>query len=1038
MRTPSDLPRRPTREFRNPLTGRGRIALVIIVAAIIVVFISAKSVSNFAVDVWWFDSLGRGDVFWGVLRTKLLLALVFTVAFIAIAIVSLAIADRLAPLVHSDGPEDQIFDRYHEVIGTRQPIVRAVFAVLFGLIVGLPTSGHWQEWLMFRNSKGFGIADPEFGRDVGFYMFKLPFLMFVVDWLFASLFLITLLTAVAHYVNGGIRLQPGARHVTAQVKLHLSVLLAAMALLKAVDYWLQRFELTTSARGTVDGLSYTEKNAQLPATNLLIVISLLAAILLIYNVRQKGIALPVISVGLWLIVAVVAGTIYPAIVQRVSVQPSELTKEHDTIIHNIEATNHAIGLDKVKTVPITQGHIASTDVDNTKSISSFKNVRLIDPTIFQKTFQSKQGQRAYYQFTNVDTDRYTLDGREQQVTLSARELNPSNIPSGSWVGQHLSYTSGYGLAFAPSSQVTVDGAPDYVDVTTPTNTLNLKRPEIYVGDQLSGYSVVGTGNAEQSLDPSQPNYTGTDGVKLDSTLRKLAFAVSFGEYNMFGSKLISESSKVIYNRDVKTRISKVAPFLKLDADPYPVVYDGRLVWIEDAYTTSGRYPNAQFADNRQLPDGSGLGGSYNYVRNSVKAVVDAYNGTVTLYVVDDTDPIIKVWESAFPKLFTPGADIPAELRSHFRYPEDLFRVQTNMYGRYQLNDPTAFYNQANAWSVAQEPDTIHNQASVAADTSANTVAAGSGRVQDSNKAKFEPYYTMFQAPDASTSEFVLFRPYVPFSADGARQELQGFMTASSDPSDYGTLIAYSVNGTLPDGKKTSGPTQVHANIETTFSKTLSLLGQGGTQVEFGDTQLIPLKADGSGLIWVRPWFLVNTSGDTQVASLVAVSVTSGDNSTCGASIGDAIDSLFPGVRVVIGDRPAQNATSGTSNSCNSSDTSAGTAAGTGTGTGTGTGSSPSTTTPSAGPGTGTATPEQLLTQAQAAYNAAQVALKAGDLGTYQTKLNEAYTKAAQAASVATGTTVTANTKAGSTTSSTPSSSSSSNTSPSGTTPTTGA
>lgn len=1028
MRTPSDLPRRPAREFRNPLTGRGRIALVVIVAVVIVVFISAKSVSNFAVDAWWFDSLGRGDVFWGVLRTKLLLALVFTAAFIAIAIVSLAIADRLAPLLHSDGPEDQIFDRYHDVIGERQPLVRGVFAVLFGLIVGLPAAGHWQEWLMFRNSKGFGISDPEFGRDVGFYMFKLPFLMFVVDWLFASLFLITLLTAVAHYVNGGIRLQPGARHVTAQVKLHLSVLLAAMALLKAVDYWLQRFELTTSTRGTVDGLSYTEKNAQLPATNLLIVISLLAAILLIFNVRQKGIALPVISVGLWLIVAVVAGTIYPAIVQRVSVQPSELTKEHETIVHNIEATNHAMGLDKVKTVAITQAAVTAPEVDANPSIAAFKNVRLIDPKIFQTTFQNKQGIRGYYQFTDVDTDRYTIDGHEEQVTLAARDLSPSNIPSGSWVGQHLSYTAGYGLAFAPSSQVTVDGAPDYIDVSSPKNSLGLTRPEIYIGDQLGGYSVVGTANAEQSLDPAQPSYTGEDGVKLDTSLRKLAFAISFGEYNMFGSKLITGSSKVIYNRDVKTRISKVAPFLKLDADPYPVVFNGHLVWIEDAYTTSGRYPNAQFADNRQLPDGSGLGGTYNYVRNSVKAVVDAYDGSVKLYVVDDSDPIIKVWQSAFPKLFLAGADIPTELRSHFRYPEDLFRVQTNMYGRYQLKDPTAFYNQANAWSVAQAPDTVHSnssQSGIDTGATATTVADNSGRVQDSNKSKFEPYYTMFQAPDATSSEFVIFRPYVPFSPDGSRQELQGFMTASSDPNDYGALTAYSVGGSLPDGKKTSGPTLVHANIENKFSQALTLLGQGGTQVKFGDTQLIPLTSDGSALVWVRPWFLVNTSGDNQIASLVAVSVTIGDNSTCGASIGDALGAQFPGIHVVIGDRPQQVA-SGTDNGCASGQTGATDTTGAGTGTGTGTGTTTTTT-----PSTGTESPEQLLGEAQTAYDAAQTALKAGDLGTYQTKLNEAYAKAAQAASIATGKTVTATTApvaAGGSTS----------TSPSGTAPTTGA
>jgi uncharacterized protein len=999
MRTPSDLPRRrPVREFHNPLTGRGRIALVVAVAAIIVIIISAKSVSNFAIDAWWFASVGRGDIFWGVLRTKLLLAAVFTVAFIAIAVVSLTIADRLAPLVHSDGPEDQILDRYHDIVGSRQPIVRAVLAVLFGLIVGLPAASHWQEWLMFRNAKGFGIADPEFGRDVGFYMFRLPFLMFVVGWLFASLFLVTLLTAIAHYVNGGIRLQPGARHITAQVKLHLSVLLAAMALLKAVDYWLQRFELTTSTRGAVDGLSYTEKHAQLPATNLLIVISLLAAVLLIYNVRQKGIALPVISVGLWLIVAIIAGTIYPAIVQRVSVQPSEITKERSAIVNNITATRHAIGIDKVVTKTLTIGDVSKVDI-NADPVG-YRNLRLIDPSIFKATYQNSQGELSYYQFNDVDVDRYQLAGGTEQVTLAARELNTSQLPSTSWVGKHLSYTSGYGLAFAPSSHVNAQGSPQYVDVTGPKNALNLSKPQLYIGDRLGGYAVVDTANpgGEESLDPAKPIYSGADGVVLDSTWRQLAFAISFGEYNLFGSKLVTDSSRVIFNRDVRQRVAKVAPFLKLDADPYPVVYNGRIVWVVDAYTTSGRYPNAQLAANHQLPAGSGLSDSFNYVRNSVKAVVDAYDGTITLYVVDDTDPVLKVWQSAFPNLFTAQAAVPAELRAHFKYPEDLFRVQTNMYGRYQLSDPGDFYSQQKAWSVAQEPPIEQKTTANQTDSQVtDTTSANSSRVTDVNSVpRFDPYYTMFQAPGASTSEFVLLRPFTPFSTNNSRKELQAFVTAASDPSDYGALTVYSIQkdaaGALPDG-----PLLIDSTIRTAFTRELTLSDSTGTKVRFGDMQLV---LTGSGLVWIRPWYLIATGSGTEVATLDAVTATYNKKSAKGPTIEEALAQLFPGVNINLGDRQGSPST-GTGEPGNGSTT-----PGTGNGT----------------PGAGSAGAEQLLGEAQAAYDAAQVALKAGDLGTYQKKLDEAYQKAAQAASLATNKTITATTTApaaGSTSTTTP-------------------
>jgi uncharacterized membrane protein (UPF0182 family) len=350
-----------------------------------------------------------------------------------------------------------------------------------------------------------------------------------------------------------------------------------------------------------------------------------------------------------------------------------------------------------------------------------------------------------------------VDGRLQQVVLAARELDLANVPLKTWEGQHLAYTHGYGLAFAPASQVDREGRPNYVSVDSPDNVLGLTRPEVYIGDGLGGYAVVGTDRqgGEETLDPARPGYSGTGGVELSSTLRRAAFAVFYGEYNLFGSKLINDESRIIYRRDVRERVAKVAPFLKLDADPYPVVLGGELAWVVDAYTTTSRYPNAEPADTRQLPAGSGLRSSFNYARNSVKAVVDAYDGTVTLYVVDPDDPIITAWQRTFPDLFTPASEVPTELSEHFRYPEDLFRIQTNLYGRYQLDDPNDFYSQQLAWSVAQAaPDEqVPTARTTATGTGVTetTLASTTGRSTDLDTARFEPYYTLFRAPGADTT-----------------------------------------------------------------------------------------------------------------------------------------------------------------------------------------------------------------------------------------------------------------------------------------------
>lgn len=924
---------------------------------------SARGLANFYVDALWYDSVQQSDVFWGVIRTKLLLAIAFSAGFAVVLMASLTLADRLAPLVRPEGPEEQVLERYRHFVGPRQLLVRVAVAVLFGLIAGIPTASRWQEWMLFRNAVSFGSSDRQFDTDAGFYVFRLPFLSFLVSWLFAAVIVITLLTAVAHYLNGGIRLQPGGRHVTPQVKWHISALLAVLALLKAADYWLQRFELTTSKRGYIEGASYTDVNAQLPALQLLILISILAAVLLLVNVRQKGFRLPIMAVGLWSVVAVVAGTIYPAVVQRFQVEPSQSTREAPFIERNIEATRAAMNLDDVDVKALDLEPITSTDVE--AGADALADVRLLDPDIVGATYQVDEGRLSGYKIGDLDVDRYVIDGRLQQVVLATRELDTAGAPIRTWEGRHLAYTHGYGLAFAPASRVDADGKPLYVPVTSPENALGLTRPEIYFGDGMSSYSVVDTNRTggEESLDPAGRAYDGVGGVELSSRLRRAAFWLHFGEYNLFGSRLVNDTSRIIYNRDVRDRVSKLAPFLSLDADPYPVVADGRLVWVIDAYTTTDRYPNAERADTRQLHADSGLRHSFNYVRNSVKATVDAYDGTVTLYVVDETDPIALAWRKAFPSLFTSGDEVPEAIRTHFRYPEDLFRVQTNAYGRYQLLDAQEFYSQQRAWSVAQDAPTRQADATlVTVPSGVTTTEPASGLVSDSDSARFPPYYTIFRAPlDGAAPEFVLLRPFVPFSRNDERKQLQAFMTASSDPGTYGKLTAYVMSEPLPDG-----PLTIASGINSTFSRELTLIDQAGSQVRFGDLQIVPT---GGGLLYVRPWFVQAVSNP--IPALDSISVSYNGRHAKGKSLGEALQSMF-GVEIDIGDRQADVSAEPDKP----------------------TGGDGSTAEPS--------TVEELMAEADRLFDEAQEARDQFDSKTYGEKLQAAYERMRQAAELALG------------------------------------
>ncbi|MEY2444689.1 MAG: uncharacterized protein QOE00_1269, partial [Ilumatobacteraceae bacterium] len=736
------------------LPDRGRIALIALAVVVVGVLVFGRFFAGFYTDYLWFDSVGRAGVFSTVLRSKLLMFFLFGGTFVALAVLNLVIADRLAPSAFSANTHP-VVERFHEFFGHRLRALRVGVAVVAGLLFAAPAVGHWQDWLMFRNQQPFNIADAQFGHDVGFYMFRLPFIAFVIDWLFAALVFITLLVIATHVLSCGIIIQPPRPKVRRATKAHVAVLLAVLAVVKAGDYWLKRYELTNDSRGFVRGLLYSAAKAQLPAVVLLMLIALLVAGLFLSTLRTNSWRIPVVASALWAVIALVGGIIYPAAIQALVVNPNQRDKEAPYIVRNIDATKHALGIDHVVTKTVSFSDITPTAL--TSDITPLQNVRLLKPEAMVGRFRTDQSQKAGLTINDLDPDRYVIDGREQQVAIAARELDLSTIANKSWQGQHLINTHGCGIVSAPAGQIK-DRRPVYREVS-------LQRPELYYSDQISGYAVVDTGVAEEACpnypDPGQ--YSGAGGIKLDSVVKRMAFALSYLDYNMIGSGAINDNSRLLSIRGVEDRAKKLAPFLSFDNDPYPVALNGRVLWVIDAYTTSDRYPYGQSGDRTQLNAGSGLDHPFNYVRNSIKAVIDAYDGTVQFYVVDDVDPIAKVWQSAFPGLFKNKDQIPAGLAAHFRYPEELFRVQTSAYSKYRLS-PQAFFGRTGAWSVAQAPIGRPNggpPTSTSNSIAGDSTAAQTDLATESGTERFVPYYSMLRAPGETEASFKLLRPFVP-------------------------------------------------------------------------------------------------------------------------------------------------------------------------------------------------------------------------------------------------------------------------------------
>jgi uncharacterized membrane protein (UPF0182 family) len=967
----------PEEPERTPPKRRPRRGLFLFLGILLVLFLSLGGIARFYTELLWFREIGFTSFFFTRIWIQFLTVVVAWLVAGSFAWINLRIASSTEPAyslagLRNRGIQEDLRIRYREFVHPYRKWIILAISIALGFLVAGGLQRIYPSVILYLNAQEFGVTEPVFGRDAGFYVFKLPVLEQVAGYAWTVFVLTTLLVAIVYYLNGSINLQAvvGER-ITKAAKTHLSVLLVGLALIQAYRYWLDRFQLLYSDRGVVSGASATDIKASLPAYNLLIVISLLVAVLLVVNIFRRGWALPVVSVGIWVVVQVLGAGVFPALYQRFAVQPNEFVREEEYIARNIEFTRYAYGLSGIElarydpTLDLNFGTLVQTGADN--------SVRLWDPAVGRDVYNQLQSFRGYYLFTDVDVDRYRVGDDVRAVLVSTREIDLDRLPSQTWINRHLQFTHGYGVVMSNADAAAGDGRPEYLfsdmpvkvfpDLSSAGEEVTLTVPQIYYGDRpqaSASYAIVNTTQPEFDFPKSGDleatvSYRGSGGIPAGGILKKAAFAMRFGDVNPLISRQITSESKIIIRSDIKERVSAAFPLLVLDSDPYPVVADGRVVWIQDAYTVSNRFPYSQKLDavrvdrgpeviTERLPKNSEfrLLPDANYVRNSVKVVVDAYDGSLKLYVVDSEDPIIRAYRQAFPALFTDASEAPESVRQHFRYPEELFRIQSNMFRIYHVTDPRTFYNQEDKWQVPER--SVRN-------------------AQTQTKLPLEPYYTMLKDPRDGRDSFYIIQPFTP----QGRPNLLGFILANSDPDRYGEIIAYS----LPTNKLIDGPEQVMARInqDPPIAQELTLLDQRGSRVVFGNLLVLPLAGD---LLYVQPVFL--EPEDSRLPTLQRVIVVYKDRAVmrdcAAAALLDALDR--PG-------QPATKCPQGAATAISSVSPGAATA--------------PQPPTEA----TGRPSPEaplsaaglaEALDNAARAYDEAQSALRQGDLATYQRKVDE--------------------------------------------------
>ena len=860
-----------------------------IVFVAIIGFSVARAVATFFTNYLWFDSVNLNSVWIKILLTKgALVGALSLLAFIFI-FTNLRLAVRATPVMdifESFESQDPL-SRFRAWTNERFLRYRLWGTIGLSLFLGAGASQLWEQVLLFLNQQSFGVTDPVFQADVSRYVFGLPLYRLFVSWGFQLVIFTSLIIVLFFVATGALQLRQGRLpEVSSGAKAHLSVLLAFIAILKAFAYRLDSMELLYSPRGKVFGASYTDVIAHLPALNLLILISLFGAVLLLVNIKRRGWLLPATAISLWLAVSIIVGGLVPAAIQRFRVVPDELNKELPYVENHIDYTRLAYGLDSIEEKSFAaSADLSQNDISNNKQ--TVDNIRLWDPTVLAETYSQLQEIRAYYALQEVDVDRYRINGELTQVMVAARELDQTNLPAVGWVNERLQYTHGFGVVFSPANNVASQGQPDFyvkgVPATTTVSELEVDQPRIYFGESADSVEYVVVNSLQDEVDyplstegqsVAYTNYSGDGGVGIGSFFRRLGFALRYSELNLLISNQLSDDSKLIMERNIVSRVKKAAPFLYTDNDPYLALIDGNLFWIIDMYTVSDKYPYAQPADTRRINENSGLPVNFNYLRNSVKAVVNAYDGTMNFYVVDENDPIMTAYNDIFPDLFSPKSEMSSELLDHIRYPEDLFTIQSDMYRDYHMTDPRVFYADEDPWVIPSDSSTTPR------------VATLRGEFTEIGFKPMLPYYLLMSLPGETDLSYLIFQPFNPEN----RPNMQSFLVADADPENYGQLIDFR----LPKGEFVDGPSQVATRInqDPDISQIFTLLDQQGSSVIKGNLFVVPIN---QSILYYQPIYLQGEQNPLPEFKFVVVVFQ--DRIIMSETLSEALASIFGDVEI---------------------------------------------------------------------------------------------------------------------------------------------
>jgi uncharacterized membrane protein (UPF0182 family) len=870
----------------RPRISPATIALVILVGIGAILF----SVADLYTNVLWFDQLGFLRVLTSQIFAQSALFTAGAVSFALITGISLWLAYRFRPVYIRFPDESSPFEQYRRLLEQLRRVVMIGVPLGLGVLAGLAVAPNWGIVLSYLNRTPFGETDPQFGLDISFYIFELPFLVGLVGFLSGAFLISLLLTAGVHIIYGSIKFNGRETFVSKAARIQIGLLAFLYLLVQGASLWLDQYLTITSSSGLFTGATYSDVYAAIPGLQILALISGVVALLFLVAAFVGKWRLPVIATGLMVVSSLILGGLFPWAVQTFQVVPNERTLEAPYIDRNLSATRAAYGIDDVlkveynATTDATPGALRE-DAETTASI------RIIDPALVSSSFRQLEQFRQYYNFPNIlDVGRYNVDGVMQDTVLAVRELNQAGLgDSQSWYNNTIVYTHGYGVVAAFGNQRTVDGQPVFMQSGIPTTgKLGTYEPRVYFGENSPAYSIVGAPEAAEPLELDFPagegendqtynTFSGNGGPMISGIIPRLAYALKFQSEQILLSDAITSESQILYDRDPRQRVAAVAPFLELDSDVYPAVVDGELLWIVDGYTTSNNYPYSRSEELAQIVSDSNspgvfLRGQVNYIRNSVKATVNAYDGKVTLYEWDEKDPILKTWMKVFPDTVQPISSMSGELLSHVRYPADLFKVQRALLGSYHVDEAGAFYSQQDAWMTPNDP--VGGQ--------------GIGTLQP-------PYYLTMQVPGTESPEFSIYSTFIPRSTgESSRNVLTGYLVANANAgsedgkksAEYGRLTLL----TLPKSTIVPGPGQVQNNFnaDSEVSKLLNILRQGSTRVLNGNLLTLPV---GGGLLYVQPVYIQST-GETSFPLLQKILVAFGDQIAFEDTLDQALTSLF--------------------------------------------------------------------------------------------------------------------------------------------------